>query len=84
MPQQLPSTHDRELVGDLLPDGRVANYRMQNMGLRQKLRNRVGQVAMPVVAGLAAAPLGPAGGIWCACLILASSGTERLVSGRKR
>ncbi|GAA1129083.1 MFS transporter [Citricoccus alkalitolerans] len=46
--------------------------------------NRVGQVAMPVVAGLAAAPLGPAGGIWCACLILAASGTERLVSGRKR
>ncbi|MFC7403348.1 MFS transporter [Citricoccus sp. GCM10030269] len=45
--------------------------------------NRVGQVAMPVVAGLAAAPLGPAGGIWCACLILAASGTERLVSGRQ-
>ncbi|NUL45884.1 MFS transporter [Cellulosimicrobium funkei] len=46
--------------------------------------NRVGQVVMPVVAGLAAAPLGPAGGIWCACLVLAASGTERLISGRKR
>lgn len=45
--------------------------------------NRVGQVVMPVVAGLVAAPLGPAGGIWCACLILAASGTERLVSGRR-
>jgi acetyltransferase-like isoleucine patch superfamily enzyme len=29
---------------DLLPDGRVANYRMQNMGLQRKLRNRIGQV----------------------------------------
>ena len=29
---------------DLLPDGRVANYRMQNMGLRRKVRNRIGQV----------------------------------------
>lgn len=29
---------------DLLPDGRVANYRMQNMGLRRKVRNRVGQI----------------------------------------
>ncbi|GAA4774283.1 MFS transporter [Citricoccus nitrophenolicus] len=45
--------------------------------------NRVGQVVMPVVAGLVAAPIGPAGGIWCACLILAASGTERLVSGRR-
>lgn len=46
--------------------------------------NRVGQVVMPVVAGLVAAPVGPAGGIWCACLILAASGTERLISGRHR
>jgi acetyltransferase-like isoleucine patch superfamily enzyme len=29
---------------DLLPDGRVANYRMQDMGLIRKLRNRIGQV----------------------------------------
>jgi acetyltransferase-like isoleucine patch superfamily enzyme len=29
---------------DLLPDGRVANYRMQSMGLQRKLRNRIGQV----------------------------------------
>jgi len=29
---------------DLLPDGRVANYRMQSMGLGRKARNRIGQV----------------------------------------
>ncbi|BDX33882.1 hypothetical protein TUM20985_44290 [Mycobacterium antarcticum] len=29
---------------DLLPDGRVANYRMQSMGVRRKARNRIGQV----------------------------------------
>jgi MFS family permease len=45
--------------------------------------NRVGQVVMPVVAGLAAAPLGPAGGIWCACLVLAASGTQRILSGSR-
>jgi acetyltransferase-like isoleucine patch superfamily enzyme len=34
---------------DLLPDGRVANYRMQSMGLQRKLRNRVGQVLYNLV-----------------------------------
>jgi acetyltransferase-like isoleucine patch superfamily enzyme len=34
---------------DLLPDGRVANYRMQNMGFRRKLRNRIGQVLYNLV-----------------------------------
>jgi acetyltransferase-like isoleucine patch superfamily enzyme len=34
---------------DLLPDGRVANYRMQSMGLRRKLRNRIGQVLYNLV-----------------------------------
>ena len=29
---------------DLLPDGRVANYRMQNMGVKRKARNRISQV----------------------------------------
>lgn len=29
---------------DLLPDGRVANYRMQSMDLPRKARNRIGQV----------------------------------------
>jgi acetyltransferase-like isoleucine patch superfamily enzyme len=29
---------------DLLPDGRVANYRMQSMGVGRKARNRIGQV----------------------------------------
>lgn len=34
---------------DLLPDGRVANYRMQNMELKRKLRNRIGQVIWNLV-----------------------------------
>lgn len=34
---------------DLLPDGRVANYRMQSMGLKRKLRNRIGQVLFNLV-----------------------------------
>jgi acetyltransferase-like isoleucine patch superfamily enzyme len=34
---------------ELLPDGRVANYRMQSMGLQRKLRNRVGQVLYNLV-----------------------------------
>jgi acetyltransferase-like isoleucine patch superfamily enzyme len=29
---------------DLQPDGRVANYRMQNMGVLRKARNRIGQL----------------------------------------
>lgn len=29
---------------ELLPDGRVSNYRMQNMALPRKVRNRIGQV----------------------------------------
>jgi len=34
---------------DLQPDGRVANYRMQSMGLRRKLRNRIGQVLFNLI-----------------------------------
>lgn len=34
---------------ELQPDGRVANYRMQSMGLQRKLRNRVGQVLYNLV-----------------------------------
>jgi acetyltransferase-like isoleucine patch superfamily enzyme len=34
---------------DLGPDGRVSNYRMQSMGLRRKLRNRIGQVLYNLV-----------------------------------
>ncbi|WP_336705684.1 MFS transporter [Micrococcus terreus] len=44
--------------------------------------NRVGQVALPALAGLVAAPLGPAAGVWFACAVLAASGVERVISGR--
>lgn len=39
--------------------------------------NRVGQVAMPLLAGLVAAPLGPAGAIWTTCAVLLVSGLEK-------
>lgn len=41
--------------------------------------NRVGQVAMPLLAGLVAAPLGPAGAIWSTCAVLLVSGLEKTV-----
>ncbi|MGQ1795696.1 MFS transporter [Kocuria oceani] len=41
--------------------------------------NRVGQVAMPLLAGLVAAPLGPAGAIWSTCAVLLVSGLEKSV-----
>jgi MFS family permease len=44
--------------------------------------NRVGQVAMPLLAGLVAAPLGPAGAIWSTCAVLAVSGVEKSVRRR--
>lgn len=34
---------------DLLPDGRVENYRMQDMGVLRKARNRVGQLLYNMV-----------------------------------
>ncbi|GAA1754868.1 MFS transporter [Kocuria aegyptia] len=39
--------------------------------------NRAGQVAMPLLAGLVAAPLGPAGAIWFTCAVLLVSGLEK-------
>ncbi|GEO97067.1 MFS transporter [Kocuria turfanensis] len=41
--------------------------------------NRAGQVAMPLLAGLVAAPLGPAGAIWSTCAVLLASGLEKSV-----
>jgi MFS family permease len=41
--------------------------------------NRAGQVAMPLLAGLVAAPLGPAGAIWFTCAVLVASGLEKTV-----
>lgn len=41
--------------------------------------NRAGQVALPLLAGLVAAPLGPAGAIWFASAVLLMSGLEKSV-----
>ena len=41
--------------------------------------NRAGQVAMHLLAGLVAAPLGPAGAIWSTCAVLLVSGLEKTV-----
>ncbi|WP_372698584.1 MFS transporter [Arthrobacter sp. JSM 101049] len=39
--------------------------------------NRLGQVVMPLAAGLIAAPLGPAGAIWFGCAVLVGSGVQK-------
>ncbi|WP_461189987.1 MFS transporter [Arthrobacter sp. Z4-13] len=39
--------------------------------------NRAGQVVMPLLAALVAAPLGPTGAIWFSCAVLIASGTEK-------
>ncbi|UBH04556.1 MFS transporter [Leucobacter sp. Psy1] len=52
-------------------------WRSSALSLRL-VANRVGQVGVPLAAGAAAAPLGPAGAIWLSCVILAAAGTERL------
>lgn len=46
------------------------------------MANRVGQVAMPLVAGVVAAPLGPAAAIWLGCGVLAATGVERAIRDR--
>lgn len=44
----------------------------------------VGQLAIPLLGGALAAPLGPAGAIWFSCAVLALSGAELSVRGRRR
>lgn len=44
------------------------------------LGNRVGQIALPAAAGLAAAPLGPGGALWMTCVVLGAAG---VVKGRE-
>lgn len=39
--------------------------------------NRLGQVVMPLAAGVIAAPLGPAGAIWFSCAVLVGSGVQK-------
>jgi MFS family permease len=55
-----------------------ADWRGAALGLRL-VGNRLGQVVLPVVAGVVAAPLGPAGGVWFACAVLGLSGLERVL-----
>lgn len=47
------------------------------------LGNRMGQVVMPLAAGVIAAPLGPAGAIWFSCAVLVGSGVQKSL-GRTR
>lgn len=46
------------------------------------MTNRVGQVGMPLLAGVVAAPLGPAAAIWITCGVLAAAGVERSIRDR--
>ncbi|MGO1182393.1 MAG: MFS transporter [Micrococcaceae bacterium] len=39
--------------------------------------NRLGQVIIPVTAGVVAVPLGPAGAVWAGCILLFASGAEK-------
>ncbi|HST73414.1 MAG TPA: MFS transporter [Kocuria rosea] len=60
------------LVSTAVPD----SWRGSALAVRL-VGNRVGQVAMPLLAGLVAAPLGPAGAIWFTCAVLVVSGAEK-------
>lgn len=53
-------------------------WRSSALALRL-MGNRVGQVIVPVAAGIVAAPLGPAGAVWTASLALLLSGAEKAV-----
>jgi MFS family permease len=55
------------------PESRGAALALRLLG------NRVGQVGLPLAAGLLAAPLGPAGAVWFACLVLGAAGAAKLV-----
>jgi MFS family permease len=58
------------------PESRGAALALRLLG------NRVGQVGFPLAAGLLAAPLGPVGAIWFACLVLGAAGAAKLVRPR--
>lgn len=53
-------------------------WRSQALAVRL-MGNRLGQVAFALLAGVVAAPLGPAGAIWLTCAVLVLSGAEQLV-----
>ncbi|HRO93184.1 MAG TPA: MFS transporter [Citricoccus sp.] len=66
------------LTMTLIAQAVPADWRGAALGLRL-VGNRLGQVVLPVVAGVVAAPLGPAGGVWFACAVLGLSGLERIL-----
>lgn len=68
------------LTMTLIAQAVPADWRGAALGLRL-VGNRLGQVVLPVVAGVVAAPLGPAGGVWFACAVLGLSGLERILGG---
>jgi MFS family permease len=68
------------LTMTLIAQAVPADWRGAALGLRL-VGNRLGQVILPVVAGVIAAPLGPAGGVWFACAVLGLSGLERVLGG---
>ena len=45
--------------------------------------NRLGQVILPLVAGVFAAPLGPAAAVWMCCGVLLASGAEKAWGDRR-
>lgn len=55
-----------------------AEWRSSALSLRL-VANRIGQVAVPLVAGTVAAPLGPASAIWLSSGVLTLSGLEKLI-----
>ncbi len=66
------------LTMTLIAQAVPAAWRGAALGMRL-VGNRLGQVILPVVAGVVAAPLGPAGGVWFACAVLGLSGLERIL-----
>ena len=45
--------------------------------------NRLGQVVLPLAAGVFAAPLGPSAAVWMCCGVLLASGTEKVWGDRR-
>ncbi|WP_281964210.1 MFS transporter [Serinicoccus marinus] len=71
------------LTMTLISTGVPTQWRSQALAVRL-VGNRVGQVAVPLLAGLVAAPLGPAAAIWLSCALLGGSGAYLALAHRRR
>ncbi|WP_237767583.1 MFS transporter [Serinicoccus sp. CUA-874] len=71
------------LTMTLISTGVPTQWRSQALAVRL-VGNRVGQVAVPLLAGLVAAPLGPAAAIWLSCALLGGSGAYLELAHRHR